>query len=247
MSAASEPGPIATPAVGSAPTRPAAQRHSHRIEGSTPEGLAAAIDLGTEVSIAAGRVHVTATVANLGAGHSFPTGISIRNAILVVEARLEGEPLAQTSGPVVPWWADDGEPGVAAGDLAGQPGVGFAKILQGEIGGVQVAPVLFVEADSVLEDSRLLAGASREAALTFDLPRDASAGETVEVVARLLFRKAFRALALTKDWQTAPDGSPIELEVARVERAEDLDSDDLPLFADGFESGTTAQWSASVP
>ena len=44
-------------------------------------------------------VRVTSAVDNFGAGHDFPTGISLRNAILWITATLDGQPLTQVAGP----------------------------------------------------------------------------------------------------------------------------------------------------
>lgn len=246
MPAATEPGPVATPSIGSAPTRPGSQRRSHAIVGATPTTLPAAISLATSAQADGGRLEVEAVVTNLGAGHAFPTGISIRNAFLVVEARREGVLLAQVSGPVVPWWANDDDPTWTEGDYAGQPGSGFAKILEGEINGQLTAPVLFVDADAVRENSTLPAGAARSVVVRFDLGA-AAAGDDVTVTARLLYRKAFRALSTTKGWTTTPSGGPIEIEVASEQLELVLSQGDLYLFADGFEVGSTAGWSATVP
>lgn len=246
MPAATEPGPVATPSIGSAPTRPGSQRRSHQIVGATAVTLPGAISLATSATTDGGRLEVEAVVTNVGAGHAFPTGISIRNAFVVVEARREGILLAQISGPVVPWWADDDDPAWAEGDFAGQPGTGFAKILEGAINGQLTAPVLFVDADAVRENSTLPAGSARTIVVRFDLGA-AAAGDDVTVTTKLLYRKAFRALATTKGWTTTPSGGPIEIEVASEVHELVLSQGDLHLFADGFESGSTAGWSASVP
>lgn len=241
MPEATEPGPIATPSIGSAPTRPGSQRRSHAFVGAGSAELAGAITLGALATADGGRLQVVATVSNLGAGHSFPTGVSIRNAFLVIEARRQGQLLAQAAGPVVPWWADDDDPAWAEGDYAGQPGTGFAKILEGTVGGVPTAPVLFVDATGVNESSALLAGETRAITVLFDLG-EASAGDEIVVTSRLIYRRAFRALVVTKGWETAPGGGPIEREVARVEQQLVLAAGELSLVSDDFESGDTSAW-----
>lgn len=246
MPASTVPGPIADPTPGSAPTRPASQNHDHGFVGATPATLAEAIDLSTVVRIDGGRLEVDATVLNSGAGHSFPTGISIRNALVVIEARREGELLDQLSGPTVPWWANDDDAEVEPGDWAGWPGTGFAKVLEGTVSGTPTAPVLFVDATGTLENSSLPAGQARQSVARFDLGA-ATAGDQVTVVTRLLYRRAWRALSVTKGWTTTPTGGPIEIEVASRLDELSLGVADLTLFADGFESGTTGAWSAVGP
>ena len=118
------------------PDRESAERHAHTFIGSTPETLSANIALTTTVAeTGAGNVRVASAVDNFGAGHDFPTGISLRNAILWITASIGGQPLAQVAGPTVPFWGSDDVPGDQPGDLAGQPGKGFAKVLEGRING----------------------------------------------------------------------------------------------------------------
>ena len=216
MPAAIADGPIADPPAEPPLVRPAAQRHAHDFVGSSAEGLQAAIALDLQARIEGDEVVVEARITNAGAGHHFPTGVSIRNALLVVGAAAGGAPLTQTGGPTVPWWADDEVPGVQEGDYAGQPGAGFAKILAGRINGAgeEVMPVLFIDAERVESDTAIAAGETRTVSLRF--ARDGAAEATVS--ARLLYRRAFRALAVTKGWTTTPSGGPIEIEVARAER-----------------------------
>jgi hypothetical protein len=202
------------------PDRESAERHAHTWIGSTPETLAANLDLATGAEFTpAGTVRVVARVDNFGAGHSFPTGISIRNAILWITATLDGQPLAQLSGPTIPWWGSDDVAGEQPGDLAGQPGKGFAKVLEGRINGVGpvVRPVLFIDAESVYSDTLIPSGAVDTAEVEFALPPGFFGAGNVEVTATLLYRRGWRALAVTKGWTVDAHGGPIEIEVARDE------------------------------
>ncbi len=196
--------------------RPAQQRHAHTFLGAGAPELAGAIDLRAAGSELPGAVRVIAEVENLGAGHSWPTGVSIRNAILHVTATLNGVPLARLSGPTIPYWADDAVPGKQPGDLADEPGTGFAEVLEGRINqqGPVVRPVLFIDADAVAEQSSIEAGATSTSDLQFALPPGAQAGDVVEVEARLLYRRAWRALYIVKNWTVTPQGGPVEREVA---------------------------------
>lgn len=200
--------------------RESAERHAHTFVGSTPETLAANIALSTTVEqVAGGRVRVTSAVDNFGAGHDFPTGISIRNAILWITASVDGQPLAQASGPTIPFWASDDVAGDQPGDLAGQPGKGFAKVLEGRINGQGpvVRPVLFIDAEDVYSLTTIPSGTIDTTEVEFALPPGVAPGSTVDVTAVLLYRRAWRALAVTKGWTTTTHGDPIEIEVARNE------------------------------
>lgn len=226
-----EPGPIASTTLA---VRPASQRHRHDFVGSTPDSLAAAILLRANISEVAGQVVVDAEVENRGAGHSFPGGVSIRNALLVLDVRANGQPLTQVGGPSVPWYANDDVPGVQAGDLAGLPGKGYAKILEGRINdqGPVLRPVLFIDAETLVENSVIPSGSTDSSQYRFTLPANLPAGSTISVDARLIYRRAFRALAVTKGWTETPSGGPIEIEVARVQSSL-LSSGELPTEVPG--------------
>lgn len=202
------------------PDRESAERHAHTFIGSTPATLAANIALTTTVAeTGAGHVRVASAVDNFGAGHDFPTGISLRNAILWITATLDGQPLAQVAGPTIPFWASDDVPGNQPGDLAGQPGKGFAKVLEGRINGQGpvVRPVLFIDAEAVHSLTTIPSGTIDTTEVDFALPPGTAPGSTVEVTAVLLYRRAWRAVAVTKGWTETTHGDPIEIEVARNE------------------------------
>jgi hypothetical protein len=215
MPRADSPGTIAN--QGDDVVRPALQRHEHSFVGATPETLQAAIILDTQVRQLGSRLRVTARVTNAGAGHAFPAGVSVRNAFLVVTAMAEGQSLTQVSGPTIPFWASDDVPGDQPGDYGGSPGTGFAKVNEGRINGVGPIerPVLFVDAESLYENSVIPAGVTRTTVVDFALPGAVVAGTPAQVSARLLYRRAYRATAVTKGWTETPQGGPIEIEVAR--------------------------------
>jgi hypothetical protein len=217
------PGPVSS----TAPVlRPAEQRHRHEFIGATPATLAAAILMDTTATQIGTELEVVCSIENAGAGHSFPSGVSVRNAFLVVDATLDGVPLPQSGGPTVPFWADDDVPGIQEGDYAGRPGSGFAKVLEGRINGQGevVRPVLFIDAEGVWEDSLIQADETRTVTLRFDLPVGTPAGEQVDVDARLLYRRAWRAVAVTKGWTETPQGGPVEIEVQRRQSSVTLDA-----------------------
>ncbi|MFU8832692.1 MAG: carboxypeptidase regulatory-like domain-containing protein [Wenzhouxiangella sp.] len=210
MPAATQPGPIAS---FGGPSRPAEQRRSHRFTGATPTTLAGAIDLVIDAGQIGTELDVTALVTNAGAGHRFPTGISLRNALLVVEATVDGQTLAQSGGGVIPFYGS-AQDSATDDDLAGQPGKGFARVLEGRINGEGpvVRPVLFIDAENVWSDTTIASGETDVSSYRFDLtglPEDS----VVEINARLLYRRAWRDTVVTKGWTTTPTGGPIEIEV----------------------------------
>ncbi len=211
MPAATEPGPISS--FGSQPIRPSEQRRSHRFTGATPTTLAGAIDLAIDAGQVGTELEVTALVTNAGAGHRFPTGISLRNALLVIEATVNGQVLQQSSGDVIPFYGS-AQGGDTDDDLAGHPGKGFARVLEGRINGQGpiVRPVLFIDAENVWSDTTIASGDTDVSSYRFDLtglPEDS----VVEINARLLYRRAWRDTVVTKGWTTTPAGGPIEIEV----------------------------------
>lgn len=220
--------------VGGPPIRSGDQRHRHSFIGSTPVTLADAIDLVTTTSQAGGLLTVTSEVTNRAAGHSFPTGVSIRNALLVITAAVDGVALPQVSGPQIPFWADDNEPGHQDGDFAGFPGKGFAKVLEGRINGEGpvVRPVLFIDAENVFSDTLVKSATTDVTEVQFQLP-PGSDGQLVEIEARLLYRRAYRALAVTKGWTETPQGGPVEIEVAADQLAVEIVAGavDIPALA----------------
>ncbi len=199
--------------------RPPEQRRQHVFVGSTPDMLQNNLSLTVAASEIPGRVRVVAEVYNFGAGHSFPTGIGMRNAILLLSAELNGQPLAQVAGPTVPFWGSDDVAGTQPGDLASLPGKGFAKILEGRINGQgpTVRPVLFIDAEGVYSDTLIPSGVTDTTTVEFQLPPGTPAGASVTIEGRLLYRRTFRALQVTKGWTQSAHKGPIEIEVARRE------------------------------
>ncbi|GAB4190447.1 MAG: hypothetical protein Tsb002_18480 [Wenzhouxiangellaceae bacterium] len=216
MPQADEPGTISS--LGGSPVRPAEQRHSHEFIGASPQRLDDAIDMTLDAFLENGELVVRAEVANVGAGHSFPTGVSVRNAILQINASVAGQNLTQSAGPVIPFWGDDNVPGQQPGDLAGLPGTGYARVLEGRINGQgpTVRPVLFIDAEAVFSDTRIASGDSDLTEVRFDLA-SAPPGP-INVSAEVLYRRAWRATVVTKGWTETPAGGPIEISITRAER-----------------------------
>ncbi len=161
---------------------------SHRMPGAADEEL---LQNTAEVEVTAGRngdeIRVMVAVTNTGAGHHIPTDSPLRQIFLIVTATdADGNELPLASGPVLPDWA---------GDLAGEPGVYFAKILQ-EIWTEIYPSGAYWMPTRIREDTRIPALQTATSSYTFAAP--GSGPVTVE--ARLIFRRAFYELMRQKSW-----------------------------------------------
>jgi mono/diheme cytochrome c family protein len=150
---------------------------------------------------------VEVRVTNDRTGHHLPTDSPMRQVFLVVEARAEtGDRLVLSEGPMLPEWA---------GDLEGQPGRAYAKILE-DLWTAASPSASYWNPTRVLSDTRLAAFSTDVSRYVFRAP---SGGPTI-VEAKLLFRRAFQSLAEQKNWKLsdlemgrtrqmvpAPDGS----------------------------------------
>jgi hypothetical protein len=141
---------------------------------------------------APGSVQVTVTITNTDAGHHVPTDHPGRHLLLTVAATGgQGQTLTLSNGPTVPDWG---------GDKAGQPGKGFAKVLQDDESGE--APVVsYWKPTTIISDNRLAAMDSDTSVYTFVSP---GAGGPVTIQVELRFRRLFQSLMEAKDWDT-PD------------------------------------------
>ena len=130
---------------------------------------------------------VDVSITNDRTGHHVPTGVTVRNMILLVDAWRgeDGLPLADDGAQVVHDLGGIGDP--ADGYYAGLPGKLFAKVPQGAGG---EAPVFFTDATGILFDNRIPALATDVSHYTFAVP---PGGGTLHVRARLVYRRAFRA------------------------------------------------------
>ncbi|MGH2571303.1 MAG: hypothetical protein ACRDGR_08765, partial [bacterium] len=130
---------------------PGTIRH-HRIEGTTAPYLESSVTMSVVGSVTGLDLDVTVSIANDGVGHHVPTGVTVRNMILLVDAWREedGMALADDGGQVVHDLGGIGDP--EDGYYAGLPGKLFAKVPQGSGG---QAPVFFTDATSILFDNRI--------------------------------------------------------------------------------------------
>lgn len=181
--------------------RPLGDVRSHRFEGTSPGFLEAALTLTLDATLDDDGVSVVVTIDNDQAGHHVPTGVAIRNVILLVEATQGGAPLVATGEQVVHALGGEGDP--AEGYYAGLPGKLYAKAHEGAGG---VSPVFFTEATAVAFDTRIPALGRDETAYAFALP---DTGGDIVVRARLIYRRAYRAMIDEKGWTEDGHGDPL--------------------------------------
>jgi hypothetical protein len=188
-------------------TRDGSQVRSHEFPGTTPEMLRSAVTLRALSRVEGGVLTVRVDITNSGAGHDVPTGVTIRNLILVVTPTTsDGTVLAQQSmaaggGPRVPNWGGAGT--ADERNFAGRPGKGFARVLVDEN---LVENVLFTEAINEF-DNRIAAGATDTSTYRFALPKD-WAKRDVRVATELWYRRAFKPLADQRKWTLPLNANP---------------------------------------
>lgn len=166
------------------------QIHLHQMPGATHEAfLRSAIDLDVSVETVGSDVVVDVQITNTGAGHHFPTGSPLRHLLLIVRATAaDGRPLPLLDGSVLPDWA---------GDVAGEAGQGFAKILRDTL--TDEEPT-FAHWRMVMitQDTRIPALTTHSSSYVFEGSGDS------QVAVQLIYRRAFQQLQEWKGW-TDPD------------------------------------------
>ncbi len=193
--------------------RPAGSVHSHLMAGSRDEAfLRTAVAMTVTATQGPDGVRVDVAITNTGTGHHVPSDSPMRNLVLLVVARgAAGNTLPYLGQQVTPAWAGEGP--VAAGNYAGLPGKGFAKVLEDWEGNAP-APQ-WRNGIHVLYDNRIAAGATDRSVYPFALP---SGGEMASVEVRLLFRRAFKPWIDVKGWGL-PDLTMAEAAVAATPAA----------------------------
>ncbi len=176
---------------------------SHDIRGTTPEFLENAVELSADYVLESGALKIQVEVDNAHTGHHVPTGVTVRNMILLVEAWREsdGEPLQFVTGPTVHALGGVGDP--EQGYYAGLPGRLFAKFIRDAHGN---GPTFFTDAAELVFDTRLPAFAVDRSTYEFAVPQGTG---DVHVRARLIYRRAFRALVDLKGWTEDGHGRPL--------------------------------------
>lgn len=133
-----------------------------------------------------GRLEVTVTVTNSGAGHHVPTDHPGRHLLLVLSAvGGGGQTLTQLTGPTIPDWG---------GSLADLPGVGFAKVLRDVATGD--APVISYWKQALIESDNRIAALEADVS-TYAFQAD---GSPATVTARIYFRRLYEPIADRYGW-----------------------------------------------
>lgn len=194
--------PVACDQLEGAYTRPSGDVRSHRIEGTTPAYLENAVSVELRAEQDGEELAVEVDVVNDRTGHHVPTGVTIRNAILLVEASADdGAPLEHRGDQLVHELGGVGDP--ALGYVAGLPGKLYAKVNHGADG---TSPVFYTDAVGITFDTRIPALATDTTRYRFALP---AAGGPVTVRARLIYRRSWRALVDAKEWTEDGHGRPL--------------------------------------
>lgn len=147
-------------------------------------------------------IKVMVTIQNDKTGHHVPTGRPSRNMILLVSVKTaEDENLDLINGERIPDWGGMGE--YSAGNYAGLPGKGYAKILEDFD---EISPAPSWRPTHILSDNRIAAFATDSSLYYFKIP-----GESLEidVSARLIYRRFF------KPWMTEKGFDIPDIEMER--------------------------------
>lgn len=182
--------------------RPVGSTRDHNIRGTTPEFLENAAELVAQSRVVGGRLEVDVDVTNAYTGHHLPTGVTVRNMILLVEAYdpATGAPLAYLGDQVVHDLGGVGDP--AQGYYAGLAGKFYAKVNRDAQGN---GPTFFTDAAAITFDNRIPALETDSTSYAFALPGSGS----YEIRTRLIYRRAFRFLVDAKQWTQDGHGNPL--------------------------------------
>lgn len=170
------------------------------------EFIREAVDMKISTSVDNGLLTVKVTIANATAGHKFPTGQPMRNAIFTVEATDQsGKPLRLVYGERVPIWGGSGKD---PNDYAGLPGKGFAKVLEtlseyqkvtivSEKQSLAEFPAPMWRKTRIKSDNRIAPDGEDESTYVFLIP---SGAQKIQLNSRLVYRRAFKPLTDAKHW-----------------------------------------------
>ncbi|MFN0059317.1 MAG: carboxypeptidase-like regulatory domain-containing protein [Planctomycetota bacterium] len=176
---------------------------SHDIRGTSPEYLENAVTMTAGAQQVGNVLEVDVDIVNDLTGHSVPSGVSLRNMILLVEANAAGggSALAHVGPQVVHSLGGIGNP--AQGYYSGLAGKLYANVL-GDVAGTPA--VLYTEATQTIFDNRIAALATDSTSYSFALLPGVSA---VDVRVRLIYRRAFRKDIDSKGWVLDGQGQPL--------------------------------------
>jgi hypothetical protein len=184
--------------------RPPGDVRSHTFPGTTPEFLENAISLSMTATKNNASLDVKVIINNDKTGHHVPTGVTIRNMILLVEAWRDSDKLPLTDSGTERIHELGGVGDVAKGYFAGLPGKLYAKINADSSG---KGPTFFTDAVSILSDNRIPPLGSDETNYKFAVPQE---GGKIHVQARVVYRRTWRALADAKGWANDGHGKALE-------------------------------------
>jgi len=174
---------------------------NHDIRGTTPEFLENALTLDVTPKVGFDRLTVDVRVENVGAGHAVPTGVVIRNVILLVTPRDgNGDRLAQLEGDRVDFIGGVGDPD--EGYYADLPGQAFYRNYETALG---EQGVFYTEAVAQVHDTRIPPGGQYTGTFSFAL----DGADEVDLAAELIYRRSFRHLVDAKQWTETGHGEPL--------------------------------------
>lgn len=173
---------------------------SHNIRGTTPDFLENALNLDVAVSHDLGSLTVAVNLSNDQTGHAVPSGVVVRNVILLVIAKnQQGDRLTMLQGDTVDEVGGIGD--FDSGDYAGHPGYAFYRNMSDGTN----ERIFYTDAQTIVSDTRLQPGASYVQNFTF-----AYAGaDPVDIDVKVLYRRAFRDFVLVKGWTETGHGEPL--------------------------------------
>jgi len=165
----------------------------HDFPGGTKEMVKDAAALAIEAVAEKRQLTVRVTVRNVNAGHHLPSGITIRNMLLMITPITDnGDTLRYTGNLRVPVYGGIGDP--LEGNFAGLPGKGFALIFGDDKGNTHV---MDWQAKRVIADTRIKAREQDISEYTFELPSNVG---PIDIHTELIYRRAFKPLADIKKW-----------------------------------------------
>lgn len=166
----------------------------HDFPGATPELLKDAATLSVEGDVESGVLTVTVGVKNVNVGHNLPSGIAIRNMLLLVTpVRANGDTLRYLGTERVPDYGGSGP--VSAGNYAGYPGRGFALVFADQLGRRNV---MDWQAVKIVTDTRIKPKATDTSVYRFAMPPNSG---KMTIQTRLIYRRAYKPLADIKGWK----------------------------------------------
>jgi hypothetical protein len=190
-------------------TRDPEKIRSHVIEGTTAAFLENAVDLAMQTNVVGNTIEVQVDITNSQTGHHVPTGVTIRNMVLLVQAWTHEDdpflsPLTYTGMQTIHPLGGEGNP--TQGYYSGLPGKYYSKLNHDAS---MNGPTFFTDATGIQFDNRIPALATDITNYTFTLPPPSFEG-WIYVRARLIYRRTFRFLADAKQWTQDGHGNVLE-------------------------------------